>query len=45
MSSLMALRIESNSYEKINLEGGNLSSDADLLFLKEFICKIDRKAF
>ncbi len=40
MSSLMALRSESNSKIKINFDGGDLSSDAGLLLLKEFICKI-----
>lgn len=40
MSSLMALRSESNSKIKINFDGGDLSSDAGLLLIKEFICKI-----
>lgn len=40
MSSLMALRSESNSKIKINFNGGDLSSDAGLLLLKEFIHKI-----
>ena len=40
MSSLMALRSESNSKIKINFNGGDLSSDAGLLLIKEFICKI-----
>ena len=40
MSSLMALRSESNSKIKINFDGGDLSSDAGMLLLKEFICKI-----
>jgi hypothetical protein len=40
MSSLMALRFECNSKIKINFDGGDLSSDAGLLLLKEFICKI-----
>jgi hypothetical protein len=40
MYSLMALRSESNSKIKINFDGGDLSSDAGLLLLKEFICKI-----
>ena len=40
MSSLMALRSESNSKIKINFDGGDLSSDAGLLLLKEFVCKI-----
>ncbi len=40
MSSLSALRSESNSKIKINFDGGDLSSDAGLLLIKEFICKI-----
>ena len=40
MTSLKALRSESNSKIKINFEGGDLSSDAGLLLLKEFVCKI-----
>lgn len=40
MYSLSALRSESNSKIKINFDGGDLSSDAGLLLLKEFICKI-----
>jgi len=40
MYSLTALRSESNSKIKINFDGGDLSSDAGLLLLKEFICKI-----
>ncbi len=40
MSSLMALRSESNSKIKINFDGGDLSSDAGILLIKEFICKI-----
>ncbi|MFV0344300.1 MAG: transposase, partial [Anaerocolumna sp.] len=40
MSSLNVLRSESNSKIKINFDGGDLSSDAGLLLLKEFICKI-----
>ncbi len=40
MTSLMALRSDCNSKIKINFDGGNLSSDAGLLLLKEFICKI-----
>ena len=40
MYSLSELRSESNSMIKINFNGGDLSSDAGLLLLKEFICKI-----
>jgi len=37
MSSLNALHLESNSKFKINFDGGDLSSDAGLLLLNEFI--------
>jgi len=40
MTSLTALRSESNSKIKINFDGGDLSSDAGLLLLKEFTYKI-----
>lgn len=40
MSSLSALRSEINRKIKINFDGGDLSSDAGLLLIKEFICKI-----
>ena len=40
MYSLSELRSESNSMIKINFDGGDLSSDAGLLLLKEFVCKI-----
>ncbi|HWT77164.1 MAG TPA: IS1380 family transposase, partial [Mobilitalea sp.] len=40
MSSLSTLRSESNYKTKINFDGGDLSSDAGLLLIKEFICKI-----
>ena len=40
MSSLSVLRSECNSKIKINFHGGDLSSDAGLLLIKEFICKI-----
>jgi len=40
MYSLMDTTLESNKYLKINFDGGDLSSDAGLLLLKEFICKI-----
>jgi hypothetical protein len=43
MSSLNALHLESNSKIKINFDGGDLSSDAGLLLLKEFIYKIGLK--
>lgn len=40
MSSLNVLRSESNNKIKINFDGGDLSSDAGMLLIKEFICKI-----
>lgn len=40
MYSLSELRSKSNSKIKINFDGGDLSSDAGLLLLKEFVCKI-----
>lgn len=39
MSSLNALQLESNSKNKINFEGGDLSSDSGLLLVKEFAYK------
>lgn len=36
MSSLSALRVESNRKIKINFDGGDLSSDSGLLLIKEF---------
>ncbi len=40
MTSLNDTTLESNKYLKINFDGGELSSDAGLLLIKEFICKI-----
>jgi hypothetical protein len=40
MSSLIDTTLESNTYQKINFGGGDLSSDAGLLLLKEFINKM-----
>ncbi len=40
MTSLYDTTLESNKYLKINFNGGDLSSDAGLLLIKEFICKI-----
>jgi len=40
MYSLMDTTLESNNYLKLNFNGGDLSSDAGLLLLKEFICKM-----
>lgn len=40
MSSLSALRLESNSKIKINFDGGDLSSDSGLLLIKEFAHKL-----
>ena len=41
MDSLPTVSLESNSKIKFNFNGGDLSSDAGLLLLKEFCCKID----
>lgn len=35
------LSLESNRQIKINFNGGDLSSDADLFLIKEFACKLD----
>ncbi|MFV0465785.1 MAG: IS1380 family transposase [Lachnospiraceae bacterium] len=40
MDILNTTSLESNRKIKINFDGGDLSSDAGLLLLKEFICKI-----
>ena len=40
MHSLMDTALESNKYLKFNFEGGDLSSDAGLLLVKEFISKM-----
>lgn len=40
MHSLNDITLESNKYMKINFDGGDLSSDAGLLLLKEFLYKI-----
>jgi hypothetical protein len=40
MSSLNTLSLDSNKNFKINFEGGDLSSDAGLLLVKEFIYKL-----
>ena len=40
MYSLNGTALKSNKYMKINFDGGNLSSDADLLPVKEFACKL-----
>ena len=40
MNSLNDTTLESNPYIKINFEGGDLSSDAGLLLIKEFAVKI-----
>ncbi|SDL96751.1 hypothetical protein SAMN04487833_1441, partial [Sarcina sp. DSM 11001] len=34
------ISLESNKQIKINFNGGDLSSDAGLLLIKEFACKI-----
>lgn len=40
MYSLNDTAFESNKYMKINFDGGDLSSDAGLLLVKEFSCKL-----
>ena len=40
MSIVNTLSLESNRQIKINFDGGDLSSDAGLLLLKEFAAKI-----
>ena len=40
MDSLNSLSLESNRQIKINFAGGDLSSDAGLLLIKEFTCKL-----
>ena len=40
MYSLNDIVLESNKYLKINFDGGDLSSDAGLLLIKEFAAKI-----
>ena len=40
MNSLKDTVLESNTYMKINFEGGDLSSDAGLLLIKEFAVKV-----
>lgn len=40
MHSLTDTAFESNKYMKINFNGGDLSSDAGLLLIKEFACKL-----
>lgn len=40
MNSLKETTLKSNTYMKINFEGGDLSSDAGLLLIKEFADKI-----
>lgn len=40
MYSLNDTALESNKYMKINFDGGDLSSDAGLLLVKEFACKL-----
>ena len=40
MHSLNDTALESNKYMKLNFDGGDLSSDAGLLLVKEFACKL-----
>lgn len=41
MSIINTLSLESNRQIKINFDGGDLSSDAGLLLIKEFVSKLD----
>ena len=43
MSIVNTLALESNRQIKINFDGGDLSSDAGLLLIKEFISKLGLK--
>ena len=40
MNILNTLSLKSNSQIKINFDGGDLSSDAGLLLIKEFVSKM-----
>ena len=40
MSIVNTLSLDSNRQIKINLDGGDLSSDAGLLLIKEFVSKL-----
>ena len=40
MSIVNTLTLESNRQIKINFDGGDLSSDAGLLLIKEFVSKL-----
>ena len=40
MSIVNALSLESNKQFKINFFGGDLSTDAGLILIKEFACKL-----
>lgn len=40
MPILKDTTLESNKYLKINFDGGDLSSDAGLLLIKEFACSL-----
>lgn len=40
MHSLYDTALESNKYMKINFDGGDFSSDAGLLLVKKFACKL-----
>ena len=43
MNSLKDTALESNPYMKINFDGGDLSSDAGLLLIKEFARSEERR--
>ena len=45
MSIVNILSLESNRRIKINFDGGDLSSDAGLLLIKEFVSKLSHNIF
>lgn len=45
MSIVNTLSLESNRQIKINFDGGDLSSDAGLLLIKEFVSKLGLESF
>ena len=45
MSIVNTFSLQSNRQIKINFDGGDLSSDAGLLLIKEFVSKKDKPLF
>ena len=43
MNILNTISLESNKREKINFAGGDLSSDAGLLLIREFAAKVGQQ--